>query len=355
MLTPVRGRAGRGLAATAAVVLTVAASLAAGAAASPASAGPAAEGAAQGRLPGAPVLPLDLTPAGFVLPGPNPRPAGQVTFRVSTQDTRGHFWSTFKLLNGATLAQAAEWFATAESPDKSIAFPALHALYTNVEFTGGVAVDPSGPVGLTMTLTPGTYYVTDYLVPDFSAGARSPSNLTALSQVGSVVRSHGHRPASAVKASATAAEPVRSPFGILEVVAPYQPALPPAFQAVLLIEDSTGAAVFRPIGRFRASGAFLFHNATQQPQEVVFEKVVPGTTDRDVQDWYDFIFFGGEPAPNPFTVVKPRGTLLLSPDHTVIVEINIEPGLYCGLSFVTNRNTAVKQAHEGVHVVLPLR
>jgi len=148
---------------------------------------------------------------------------------------------------------------------------------------------------------------------------------------------------------------VRSPFGILEVVAPYQVSLPPAFQSVLLIEDSSGAAVFRPIGRFRASGAFLFHNATQQPQEVVFEQVASGTTDRDVQDWYDFIFFGGEPAPNPFTVAKPRGTLLLSPGHTVIVEINIEPGLYCGLSFVTNWNTAVKQAHEGVHVVIPLR
>jgi hypothetical protein len=355
MLASIRGRTRTGLAATATAVLAVVASVAAGAVASPASAGPTAESVAQGRLPSAPVVPLDLTPAGFVLPGPNPRPAGPVTFRVSTQDERGHFWSTFKLLNGATLNQAVEWFAKAESPDKSIAFPALRALYTNVEFTGGAAVNPSGPVGLTMTLTPGTYYVTDYLVPDFiTAADTSPSDVAALSQVGSVVRSHAHRSRFAA-ASAAAAEPVRSPFGVLEVVAPFQPALPPAFQAVLLIEDLTGAAVFRPIGRFRASGAFLFHNGTQQPQEVVFEQVAPGTTDRDVQNWYDFIFFGGEPAPNPFTVVKPRGTLLLSPGHTVIVEINIEPGLYCGLSFVTNWNTAVKQAYEGVHVVIPLR
>jgi hypothetical protein len=358
------------------LAVTLAAIVAVGVAvpAHPASAEPAGAGGAAHGIRTAPVLSFDLTTAGFVLPGPNPRPAGPVTFRATTQDARGHFWSTFKLLNDTDLLQALEWFDLAHSPDKAVALRALRDLYTNVQFTGGIAVYPSSPIGLTVNLTPGLYYITDYLIPPFPTGTAGVSATRessadrsllgpALEGVAAVLRAHAGRagataargPARAPAGPAAAEEPVRSPFGLLFVTEEYELAAPPAFQAVLTMRDVNGAAVFRPIGRFRARGAFLFHNGSSMPQEVTFEKVLPNTTDRDVQDYYDHIIWGGDPAPNPFPGIRPGGELLLSPGLSVVVQTEFAPGLYCGLSFVTNWNTAVKQAYEGVHIVLQLR
>ena len=328
----------------------------------------AAEPASAHGIPTAPVLSMELTTAGFVVPGPNPRPAGPVTFRLSTQDARGHFWSTFKVRGETTLTQVLEWFSLAHSPDKNVAIPALRSLYTNVEFTGGAAVHPSGPIGLTANLTPGLYFITDYLAPQFPTGQAAGTLVASetdqsvlspmLAGIESVLRAHAGKATTARTAAATAADeepaPAPSPFGILFVEDRTEFAVPPAFQAVLNMREVNGAAVYQPIGRFRARGAFLFRNATSMPQEVQFEGVVPGATDRDVQNYYNFLKWGGPAAPNPFPGIRPGGALLLSPDHWVVVQTEFAPGRYCGLSFVTNWNTAVQQAYEGVHVVIQM-
>src|SRR4051812_48291419 len=75
------------------------------------------------RLAPTPVLSVNLTPQGFVLPGPNPRPAGLVTYHVTTQDPTGHYWATFSLKNGVTLEQVGQWFSEGELPDLSVSIP----------------------------------------------------------------------------------------------------------------------------------------------------------------------------------------------------------------------------------------
>jgi hypothetical protein len=289
----------------------------------------------------APVLPISLSPAGFVLPGPNPRPAGLVTFQVSTADARGHYWSTFKLKNGVTLAQVGQWFAQGESPDRSIALPALHNLYTNVEFTGGVAVYPSSPIGLTVNLTPGTYYITDALGGE--AASTAPAAIRAL---GAAVQ--------AAQRPSVAGDPVPSPFAILEVTSTNQSALPPPFSAVLEAVQRDGRAVLLPLGQFRAHGAFLFRNDAVLPQEANFLGVTPGVTDQDVQRYYDAVFAGNFTVPSPFVGGPPGGELIISPGEMVIVSLDFTPGWYVALSFPTDWDTGVKQAYEGVHAVIQL-
>jgi hypothetical protein len=297
--------------------------------------------AAAPRIPAAPVLPVNLSTAGFVLPGPNPRPGGVVTFQVSTVDARGHYWSTFKLRNGVTLAQVGQWFADGENPDHTIAFPALHNLYTNVQFTGGVAVFPSTPVGLTMNLTQGTYYITDTL------GFQAPSSSqAAIRTLGAAVRPQA--------APAAAGDPAPSPFAMLEVTSTSQRALPPAFSAVIEAVQHDGHAVLVPVGRFRAQGSFLFRNDAVLPQEATFLAVAPGVTDQDVSNYYAAIFRGDFTVPSPFVPGPSGGELIISPGEMVIVSLAFTPGRYVALSFPTNWDTGVKQAYEGVHVVVDM-
>jgi hypothetical protein len=294
------------------------------------------------HIPPAPVLSVPLTTAGFVLPGPNPRPAGVVTFQISTVDTRGHYWSTFKLKNGATLAEVGQWFADGENPDHSIAFPALHNLYTNVEFTGGVAVYPSTPIGLTMNLTEGTYYITDTLGFQAPTGAQA-----AIRTLGAAVR-----PGAALAAAAADVAP--SPFAILTVTSTKQLALPPPFTAAIEAVQRNGHAVLVPIGRFKANGSFLFRNDAVLPQEATFLAVGPTVTDQDVTNYYNALFAGDFSVPAPFVPGPAGGELIISPGEMVIVTLSFTPGRFVALSFPTDWDTGVKQAYEGVHVVVDM-
>ena len=304
------------------------------------------------RLASTPVLNVNLTTQGFVLPGPNPRPAGLTTFHVTTQDRTGHYWATFNLKNGVTFAQVSQWFHDGELPDLSIAVPALHNLYTNVDFTGGVAVYPTSPIDLTIPLKRNIVtYITDTVLPDFGGGgsaaaAKLPLAVRAVGQAADRALKQGTR-------AAAAADEPPSPFGFLFTTDTTNITVPPAFSAALEAVDVNGRAKLVPVGQFKGNGAFLFRNDATLPQEAQFEKVDPGTIDADVQRFYDSLRNHTGGVPYPFRG-EPGGVLLLSKGNMVIMGGNFPPGQYCILSFPTDWDTGVKQAFEGVHKVVTL-
>jgi hypothetical protein len=311
------------------------------------------------RLAPTPVLSINLSPQGFVVPGPNPRPAGLVTYHVTTQDPSGHYWATFSLKNGVTFEQVAQWFVEGELPDLSVSIPALHNLYTNVDFTGGVAVYPTSPVDLTVNIKPNTtVYITDTLLPSWGGGGAAASTAgpaSAATKLPSAVRAIGAAASKVASAKVSAAdETTPSQFGIIFSTGTTNITRPPAFSAVLEAVEVNGQARLVPVGNFKGHGAFLFRNDATMPQEANFEKVDPGTTDADVQAFYDSILSGRGGVPYPFRG-EPGGELLLSKGNMVIVGTNFAPGTYCALSFPTDWNTGIKQAFEGVHKVLTLR
>jgi len=290
------------------------------------------------RIGVAPVLPVTLTSAGFTIPGANPRPAGLVTFSVSAPGTQGYYWTSFKLENGVTLQQVAQWLAEAESSDQSVALPAVRDLYGNVDFTGGLAVNGGSTMGLTMGLTPGTYYFTE--APAEPTAAGSTAGVTVDGAI-----------AAAARALASTAP---SPLQTLVVQNPVSLALPPAFTGALVLRETGGNARYYPVGQFRGNGAFLLSNDTSQPQEANFEQVAAGTTDEQVQDYFNAALAGTTLPPDPF-IAQVGGELLISPGNTVIVHTTFGPGWYCALSFPTDENTGIKQAYEGTHIVLRMR
>src|SRR5205807_4413543 len=148
-------------------------------------------------------------------------------------------------------------------------------------------------------------------------------------------------------------EETPSPFGFLFTTSTTNITRPPAFSAVLEVVDVNGRARLLPIGDFRGHGAFLFRNDATLPQEAQFEKIDPGTTDADVQAFYNAQLNHTGGVPYPFRG-EPGGVLLLSKGDMVIVHTDFPPGPYCILSFPTYWYTGIKQALEGVHKVVTL-
>ncbi|MCP2341097.1 hypothetical protein [Actinomadura rupiterrae] len=258
-------------------------------------------------LPAAPVLPITVTSAGFEFPGPNPRPAGPVTLRVTTPDAWGHFLGTGSIREGVPLQQAMTEFAQSQSPDKAVAIPALRALYRDVEFFGGAGVFPAtSPVSVTVNLRPGTYYGIE------GANMRR-----------------------------------------LDVGQTWLRARPPRVDGLIRMVQRGPDTRFALPSRLKARGSYLVVNQTSQPQEAVFVGLDPATTDADIQRYYDDLAAGKNPQ-NPL-LHQVGGLMAISPGYRAVLNFDYPPGRYAVLSFYRDPDTAVKRAAEGMHRVVELR
>ncbi|GLW63937.1 hypothetical protein Arub01_21810 [Actinomadura rubrobrunea] len=289
---------------------------------------PAATGVAPARPAAAavsvpsrpPVVPVEVTADGFCAPGPDPRPPGLVTFRVTTPDPSGHWWALLRLRDGVTLEQVNQEFADSYSPDPAVALPALRAIYRDVDFRGGVSVTPAGPVSVTSHFEPGTYYMSDTALEGATDGCGT--GLTHLQRF------------------RVAGEP--------------RHARPPKVNTVVEAQATDSGQRFVMPGTWPRKASVLLRNRARQPHEVIIVRVVPGTTDADVARYFDALQNGDTSVPDPFRETV-GGMLAVSPGREGIFQIDLPPGRYAVLSFVRNPQTGVKSAFEGMFKTVTVR
>jgi len=264
-----------------------------------------------------PVLSMELTNTGFEVPGPNPRPAGLVTFRASTADTSGHLVSLFRLREGVSLSTALQEFTDSVSADPAVKLPALRGLYRDVVFLGGLKVRPAAPVQYTVSLSPGTHYMTEM-----------PIRFV----------------------------PGRPPFILrqLEVTAPAAAARLPRINATVLMMDHHGRKRLVAPSRVDAKANVLVRNMASQPHELILNTVVPGTTNEDLRRFFGPRQPGDEP-PNPLLPGGDMGGLLaLSPGQSVILHLDLPPADYAMLSFLPDPQTGQNSVRDGMAKVVRL-
>lgn len=265
-----------------------------------------------------PVLPITLTMNGFSVPGPNPRPAGPVTFQFSAvPGPTGHWWTADTLNSGVTLAKATQDLDESYSSDPAVALPALRAFYSDLTFYGGVSVDAGSHLSLTETLDPGTYYLTDETA---TTGTTPPSTLGQAQ---------------------------------LTVTAPYQPARVPPPDGSISATLSGGHQIIAAPAELPAAGRILLSDHTAQPQEFIVVQVQPGTTDQQIQAYFN-AEQGGQPLPPDPFLATAGGMLAISPGRSAELGIAFQPGRYAVLSFVRDAQTGVEEALEGMHRVIIL-
>jgi hypothetical protein len=291
-----------------------------------------------------PVLPVHVRPEGFTIPGPNPRPGGPVTFRVTAEGAHGYWWNAYKLLNGATIEQFVEWLEKRSNPDPAVSLPAMQALYTNVEWAGGAKVYPNRPLELTQTLTPGTYYFGSLAIPGPQGG---PEPADPMDRAAAMLARTGGE-ATAVEGE----EP--SVFGYLDVTDEYRPARQPQVDGTILMFEAQGRDVMIVPRDLPARGRLLVLNRTLQPQETVFMDLAPGATDRAIAAYFKAEREGAPLPPRPF-YDSIGGMLSISPNKQIIMGYELPSGRYGIFSWLRDAYTGVDSAANGMHAVVTLR
>ncbi|MFD9307563.1 hypothetical protein ACFWCB_33625 [Streptomyces sp. NPDC060048] len=247
-------------------------------------------------------------------------PAGAVTLVASTTDDKVQRpLGLVRLRAGVALTSFLTHYQTAAtSKDPAERHAALALIDSEAHYFGGPAVTKaSGKIEISWILTPGTYHLLDYTLLD-------PA-----------------RP-----------ELVRS----IRVGAPTRPGTSvPRWAPDLIAAYDEG-----PLGRYLigntldARGEFTVVNQTSQLNEVMFLRVTPGAGSSEVAACMEALAHGQQPPTYPFTGV-PSGITPLSPGSTAVLSQSLEPGQYLVTSFISNRETLVKRAFEGMWKLVTLR
>lgn len=269
--------------------------------------------------PPAPAVSLSLNPNTPFAISPNPRPAGPVTFRVSSGDGADHWFSGLVFNPGVTSQQAIQEIQNSFSPDPTVALPALQAVYRDITFAGGLSVTSSSPSWFTENLSPAAYQMSD--APPGAENSTSGARYTAL-----------------------------------QVNAPSQRAAWPHFDAVLSVRENGGSASFLAPNRLPAHGAFLAVNPRRnaQPYEFLLRQLLPGTTHAQLQAYLTAKGQGQPLPPSPFATSEQQGLLPISPGIASVFHADFTPGTYALLTYVRDPATGVGRAYEGTFKIVTL-
>lgn len=244
--------------------------------------------------------------------------AGTVTLRATTADQKQqHPLGLLRLRPGVSVAGFLEHYrqaATATDPAERRS--ALALIDAEAHYFGGPAVSAaSGAVDVTWVLAPGTYHLLDYTTVD-------PAH-----------------PERARTLTVTGTRPAGRPRSTPHVITPYD-------------DGDHGRYLTAPV--LPADGAFHVVNHTRQLNEVMFLRTTPGATEADVTACMDALRRGQQPPVYPFTGV-PTGLTPLQPGASAVFAHSLPPGRYLLTSFISNRETLVKRAFEGMWQLVTLR
>ena len=241
--------------------------------------------------------------------------AGKDSFVVVSNNptrTAGSHIVLFRLKAGATLARVATDWRDEYSLTPAVAAPGARAVVRDMDTIGLADVSNGASVTVTLNLSPGTYYLTD---------------LGDLPSVGALpVFTPLHVTAGA------AASPLHGQFSV----------------------QATSADQFATPNTWPHSGTVLFTNAdTTSMHFMDLQRVTPGTTDAQIQAYFDSKGHGHFP-----TLFLPgypsAGNSDLTPGNSTLLTYNLPPGSYVLLCFAADPTTGMEHALMGMHKVISL-
>ncbi|GAA2748371.1 hypothetical protein GCM10009868_41120 [Terrabacter aerolatus] len=253
---------------------------------------------------------------------------GPVLFHESTTNASpgGSQISLFRLLGKATVNTFKADLADEFSPNPKTAAKGTRELNRDVRATGLADVQKGYPASVRVNLHPGTYYLMDlgsFFGPMGPSGAPNPA-LTKL-----VVRDSDDDGWSWSDSSAR------------EDGSGWHPTI-----------WLTAADRFVGPGRLPAEGSVTFRNVGDSIHVAQFSPVKKGTTDKQIQAYYD----SGVMAPPPFALNGPTfGLDVLSAGSSATLSYDMPPGTYVLQCFVADSVTGMPHAIMGMHKVVVLK
>ncbi len=235
---------------------------------------------------------------------------GVVRFDVSTTNPKGAAITLFQLNKGVTLAQAARDAKEEFSNDPRIAAKGTRDLNRDITFYGLADVMPGQSASVTERLYDGTYYAADVNTP----GGQTFKDVVT------------------IKVTEGGDEHARLDTDDLASV------------------WLTSADRFAVKGHLPANGSVLVRNVGDTIHFMQIQPVAAGTTDAQIQAFFDSGFQG----PPPFSNGPSVSMDVLSPGHQLVLSYSLPKGTYVLLCFVADDQTGMPHAFMGMHKVVKL-
>ncbi len=234
---------------------------------------------------------------------------GVVKFDVSTTNPNGAGITLFQLNKGVTMAKAARDVKEEFSSDPRIAAKGTRDLNHDITFYGLADLGPGVSATVTERLYDGTYYLADV-------------------QAGPFLK-------NAVAIHVTEGGDAHAQLDTDDLA------------SVLL----TSSDRFVVKGHLPAKGSVLVRNVADTIHFMGVQPVKPGTTDKQVQAYFD----SGVQSPPAFGLNGPAVAMdVLSPGHQLVLSYNLPKGTYVLLCFVADDVTGMPHAVMGMHKVVKL-
>lgn len=245
---------------------------------------------------------------------------GTISFRISTSNSNGNAVTLFQLHRGVTLAEFAADVQEEFSQDPATAAKGTRDLVRDASFFGLADVQPGTPATATVNLEEGTYYAFDV-----NTGPPTASSVVRLRVLDD--RDEDRRRAE---------RDGGFDFGRADHLA-----------RVSL--TSTDRFVVR--GHLPARGSVLVRNVADTIHFMALQPVKAGTTDQQIQAYFD----SGSQDPPPFALPGPGVAMdVLSPGQQLILSYSLPKGTYVLLCFVADDVTGMPHALMGMHKVVTL-
>jgi hypothetical protein len=248
---------------------------------------------------------------------------GAVSFHVSTTNAGpgGSQIALFRLLGKATTNTFKADLANEFSSDPATAAKGTRQLNRDISATGLADVQKGYPASVRLDLRPGTYYLMDlgsFFGPMGPSGAPNPA-LTKF-----VVRDTGQDSSSSKDSSEWSTPTIWL----------------------------TSADRFIGPSHLPAKGSVTFRNVADTIHVAQFSPVKKGTTDKQIQAYYD----SGVMTPPPFALDGPIfGLDVLSAGTHATLTYDMPPGTYVLQCFVADDVTGIPHAIMGMHKVIVLK
>lgn len=231
---------------------------------------------------------------------------GTITFKISTTNPNGIGLTLLRPQHGASLAKIAAGAAEEFNPATGAA--GTRDLEHDAVFYGLADTAPGSPESATVRLNEGTYYAID-------TSSEAPPTAASFVKFTVVKARHGDFANRAAL----------------------------AHSATVLMTANDRFVVW---GHLRSHGSVLVANVADTLHFMSLSPVAPGTTDAQVQAYFDS---GSQDQP-PFALNGPSAsTDVLSPGKQLVLSYSLPKGTYVMLCFVSDDETGMPHALMGMH------